>query len=75
MMVAEVETRTPFTTGSPRVLFDVPYASDPAGAGNPNYDVAPDGRFIMIGYASGATTRINVVLNGFEELTRRVPIP
>ena len=44
-----------------------------------NYDVAPDGqRFVMIqegGQDSGAPQQINVVLNWFEELKRRVPVP
>jgi hypothetical protein len=43
----------------------------------PNYDVSPDGqRFLMlkpIEQEQSAPTQINVVLNWFEELKRRVP--
>jgi hypothetical protein len=43
----------------------------------PDYDVHLDGqRFLMlkpIEQAGGAPTQINVVLNWFEELKRRVP--
>jgi Tol biopolymer transport system component len=39
--------------------------------GFPDYDVASDGRFLMI--QESAPTRINVVLNWFEELKRLVP--
>ncbi|MFY9530200.1 MAG: hypothetical protein WBC04_09475 [Candidatus Acidiferrales bacterium] len=42
-----------------------------------NYDVSPDGqRFLMLKpseSAGAAPTQINVVLNWFEELKRRVP--
>ncbi len=41
-----------------------------------NYDVAPDGRrFVMIKESEqeSASVQINVVLNWFEELKRRVP--
>lgn len=41
-----------------------------------NYDVTPDGqRFIMIksGEKPATVSRINVVLNWFEELKQRVP--
>ena len=38
------------------------------------YDVAPDGRFLMLKRASGARPEeITVVLNWFEELKRLVP--
>lgn len=40
--------------------------------GTVNYDVAPDGRFLMI-QGEGAPTQVNVVLNWFEELKRLVP--
>ena len=39
------------------------------------YDVAPDGRFLMIkpGAEEQAPARLNVVLNWVDELARRVP--
>ena len=60
----------------PTLLFEGRYVSGQSG-GNPatNYDVAPDGRFVMIRVeeSSGATQQIIVVLNWFEELKRLVP--
>ena len=59
----------------PRVLFDVSQyvpATGPYSYPFPNYDVSPDGqRFLMITRES--KPQINVVLNWFEELKRRVP--
>jgi len=37
-----------------------------------NYDVTPDGHFVMV---KNDPARLNVVLNWFEELKRKVPIP
>jgi serine/threonine-protein kinase len=73
MMVVTVATEPDFTAGTPRVLFEGPYAMG-SGGGN-NYDVTPDGqRFLMIRRDFGpAPTQINVVLNWAEELKRLVP--
>ena len=65
---------TAFSAGKPRTLFDGPYL--PTGASFPFYDVSPDGqRFLMlkpVESQTSAPTQINVVLNWFEELKRRV---
>jgi hypothetical protein len=59
-------------------LFEVNYAVDGlSDRYRPNYDVMPDGRFVMV-KAVGREgeedpTQINVVLNWFEELKRLVP--
>jgi hypothetical protein len=37
--------------------------------------VDPDGRFLMIGYASPQEELLTVVLNWFDELERLVPTP
>ncbi|MEE2776293.1 MAG: protein kinase [Acidobacteriota bacterium] len=61
-----------FRAGTPRVLFEQLFASDPWG--NPNYDVAADGRFLMVGGDSGAaTTWFQVYLGWLDELARRLP--
>ena len=53
--------------GKPEVLFEGQYAF--AVGGNQNYDVSPDGRFVMLRSARGSSTSVlNVVLNWFEEL-------
>jgi len=68
---------TGFAAGKPRMLFEGPYLPTPASF--PYYDVSPDGqRFLMLKPAesqASAPTQINVVLNWFEELKRKVPVP
>ena len=60
--------------GSPEVLFDEAYNNSPLGRGNANYDVASDGRFLMVqGASGGETPPLRVVLNWFEELKERAP--
>ncbi len=75
MMAVDIATQPGFAAGKPKVLFEGQYLPTPATF--PNYDVAPDGqRFLMlkpIEQAQAAPTQINVVLNWFEELKRRVP--
>ncbi len=75
MMAVDIATQPSFAAGKPRVLFEGRY--EPSLATAPNYDVSPDGqRFLMLKRSEageGAPTQINVVLNWFEELKRRVP--
>ena len=74
MMSVEITTQPSFTPGKPMVLFEGPYLPTPATFAN--YDVASDGqRFLMLKASEQeqAVTQINVVLNWFEELKRRVP--
>jgi serine/threonine protein kinase/Tol biopolymer transport system component len=77
MMAAEITTQPRFFAGKPKVLFAGQYQPSPNPVANPNYDVSPDGqRFLMLKpseSAEAAPTQINVVLNWFEELKRRVP--
>ena len=72
-MVASVQTTPSFSRGTPQVLFEGSYFQ----ATGRTYDVAPDGRFLMIKAAAEAgentPPQINVVINWFEELTRLVP--
>ena len=76
MMVVPVETEPSLTLGTSTVLFEATYY-DSFGRG---YDLAPDGRFLMIkppGAAAedGASTpaQIVVVQGWFDELKRLVP--
>jgi eukaryotic-like serine/threonine-protein kinase len=75
MMAVEIRTQPSFASGSPRMLFDVGKympATGPYSYPFPNYDLSPDGqRFLMVTRES--KPQINVVLNWFEELKRRVP--
>jgi len=73
MVAATVTTEPVFTAGSPRTLFKGTYIeTDTGGAG---YDVAADGRFLMVQpvEAPQPATSINLVLNWFDELKRTVP--
>ena len=76
MMAVEITTEPTFSAGSPRLLFEGRQFSFSAGFGA-NYDVTSDGqRFVMMQASEQqqeAATQINVVLNWFEELKRRVP--
>jgi serine/threonine protein kinase/Tol biopolymer transport system component len=75
MMAVDIATQPGFAAGKPRMLFERQYVRTPGT--NSNYDVFPDGqRFLMlkaVEQAQAAPTQINVVLNWFEELKRRVP--
>jgi Tol biopolymer transport system component len=74
MMAVAITTQPRFTAGQPRVLFEGAYAYGVSLVAN--YDVTADGqRFIMVksGEKLAPVTQINLVLNWFEELKRRVP--
>jgi Tol biopolymer transport system component len=75
MMAVDLATQPSFAASKPRVLFVGKYELTPGMF--PYYDVSPDGkRFLMLkpsDAGESAPTQINVVLNWFEELKRRVP--
>ena len=73
MMVVDIQTQPTLAASTPRLLFEGSY--ERANNFRPNYDVTPDGqRFVMIkGSEALQATQINVVLNWFEELKRRMP--
>ena len=76
MMAVQVETQPSFAASKPAILFEKEYAASQFPSTGIAYDVSPDGqRFLMIKELeqSSAATQINVVLNWFEELKRRVP--
>jgi eukaryotic-like serine/threonine-protein kinase len=75
MMAVEITTQPSFSAGKSKVLFEGRYQPTPATL--TNYDVSPDGqRFLMLkpSEQAQALTQINVVLNWFEELKRKVPV-
>jgi serine/threonine protein kinase/Tol biopolymer transport system component len=68
-MSVAVQTQPEFRADAPKVMFEGPYLNVPGVS----YDVTPDGQhFIMIeeNQKQAPTTRLNVVLNWLEELTR-----
>jgi eukaryotic-like serine/threonine-protein kinase len=75
MIAVDISTRPNFAAGKPRMLFQGRYELSPGTFAY--YDVSPDGqRFLMLKpneAGEAAPTQINVVLNWFEELKRRVP--
>jgi serine/threonine-protein kinase len=80
MMRAPVGTGAAWSRATPQVLFDArPYFLG-SSLGSPYfmYDVAKDGRFLMVKPVAGSKTRgttanLVVILNWFEELKRLVP--
>ena len=78
MVRVSIDAGPPLSIGSPEALFA--YDHFHPGSGARIYDIAPDGqRFLLLSGESdqGGTgvPQINVVLNWFEELKERVPIP
>lgn len=73
MLAVEIEGSTELRVSSPRLLFEGAYEAGVFGSGGANYDVSPDGRFLML-WRSHAD-EINLVQNWFDELHERVPIP
>jgi len=71
IVAVSVETSPSVRIGRPQVLFEIRYA----GSFGSSYDVAPDGRFLMIKPSEDETTPrpIYVVQGWSEELKRRVP--
>jgi serine/threonine-protein kinase len=65
--------------GAPVKVFDDPFRRDTGGAGGgmANYDIAPDGkRFVMVEEPKAERTsssKLNVVVNWFDEVKRRAP--
>jgi Tol biopolymer transport system component len=74
MMAVDIESRTGFAAGVPRMLFDQPYAA--INGLSPNYDVAPDGRFLMLKDIEEQTSQLELrmVLNWGEEVKRRLAV-
>ena len=77
VMAATVATTPAFVATQQRELFSGPYLRS-SGFRSHTYDIAPDGeRFLMIRESENDTLEgeIIVVLNWFEELKERVPVP
>ncbi|MFZ2145978.1 MAG: protein kinase [Sedimentisphaerales bacterium] len=72
MIAGTIETKPEFRVTRYEVLFEAPYLCQ---VNRVDYDVAPDGRFLMIqAPQEPAPVSVNVVLNWFEELKRLVPV-
>jgi len=75
MFSVAVDLAGGFRSAAPVLLFERPYASGDRDVMGFDYDLAPDGRFLMIkpSPAELRTDSVNVVVNWIDELTRRVP--
>jgi Tol biopolymer transport system component/predicted Ser/Thr protein kinase len=76
MMAVEVVTEPTFSAGKPKMLFEGQYVASQFPLTGIAYDVSSDGqRFLMVKETEPASeaNQINVVLNWFEDLKRRVP--
>ena len=73
LMVVDITTEPTFKAGTPRVLLEGTFLlRTNIGV---NYDISPDGqRFLVVQGSDANLTQLNVVLNWFEELKRRVPV-
>jgi len=73
MFAVAVDTTRGFVAGKPVLLFERPYYIDQDNGFD--YDVAPDGRFLMIKPSEEEQTPppLYVVANWIDEVTRRVP--
>ncbi len=73
MMAVELQTTPAFKAGNPRTLFEAKFAFADVNA----HDVTADGKLFLIVKPSEkdqASAQIQVVLNWFEELKRKVPL-
>lgn len=70
-MATTVSTEPTFRTSAPRELFQVKFVD----TGGVSYDVAPDGRFLILAPIAPASdpTEVGIVLNWFEELKPLAP--
>jgi hypothetical protein len=69
MMSVQITTRPDLRLGTPRLLFSGPeYRS--SGVYEANFDVAPDGRFLMIQDDTHPPTDLSFVLNWFDDKIR-----
>ncbi len=76
MMAVEITTEPELRIGEPVELWENPYFSMELFP-RANYDVAPDGRFLMLGLPVSDTQRllmINVVVNWFSEVQERMRV-
>ena len=75
LLFVDVQAGTALAFGEPKKLLDTPRLPPPIWWGAFYYDVAPDGRFLMVLESEERNSPMNlvVVLNWFEELERLVP--
>ena len=70
-MSIAIHPGTPFRFDAPLPLFDDTFVNDTGGR---SYDVAPDGRLLMLKDEGNSADQIEVIVNWFEELKRLVQV-
>ncbi|HET7294700.1 MAG TPA: protein kinase, partial [Vicinamibacteria bacterium] len=73
MMAVDIETSPELRVGKPRLLFET---RQELGLGGTDFDITPDGQrfiFIKAGPRESQQAHLELVLNWFDELRRRVP--
>ena len=82
LMVAQIETEPTFSSRTPEPLFSVSGYLFERGGGGRQFDLAPDGRFILSTSGTAEQTSDDADFNGLifvenwlQELTERVPVP
>jgi hypothetical protein len=71
MMVVPILSGAASPAGTPRLLFADPYDRHPNG--DQGYDVAPDGRFLMLQSEGDGDREIRIITNWLPELKRLLP--
>ena len=69
---APIALSSTFEVETPQKLFEVRFVAERTVSGSQTYDVAPDGRFILV-QPTEQSSQLHVVMNWFEELNERVP--
>jgi eukaryotic-like serine/threonine-protein kinase len=70
IMAVRVSDAATFTTSRPAQLFHGPYPRDPWG--DQSFDVAPDGRFLMLRVSEGSPLQLFIIQNWFGEIRRQL---
>jgi hypothetical protein len=68
IMVSLIPNAPEPSPGAPSVALEMDFVN----IGRRSYEVATDGRFLIVDGGTGLATRLNVIPNWFEELKRRV---
>ena len=76
LMSLPVLANGPFSVGAPRRLFEMPPSMLLATDTTTNFDIAPDGRFLVVRQTSqeDMTGHLNVALDWFETLNKLAPL-
>ncbi len=70
-----VSMADPENPGTPRPLFPDPYDPEPILGGHANYDVSLDGQQFLMVQTNDSDSGLTLILNWFETLKERVPVP